>query len=90
MASIQQVAYVPELTANLLSVSCDRKGGLEAIFKADDHNPEFEIVGDIEKPSGSIVMKGIEGGFGLFEILSTFMTRTDNTGELRVAVNQVD
>lgn len=67
--SIGEVAYALEFTTSSLSLSCIRKKRLDVNFKTDNDIPEIGLVEAIEKTSGSIVMRAIEGKFGFFEML---------------------
>lgn len=68
MVTVGDVAYIRELTSNLLSASCIRRKDLE-VFKTNACQSEVGCVLVVETPSGSTAMKVIEGEHGLYEML---------------------
>lgn len=84
------MAFISKLTDSFLSVCCIRKKSLEIVFLTDACNTEVEIVLVVEKASGWVVMKGIEGEHGLYEMLLTPERSSNNAGKLLLTANQVD
>lgn len=62
------VAYAPDMTKIILSVSCIRKKGYTIRFGDDKQNGNNVIVEIIQNRDGPVVSKGIERDFGLYEL----------------------
>lgn len=63
--SIDDVAYVPKLTANILLVSCIQQKGLEVNLKTGDDGTKMVVID--QKDTGTVVMMVIDVRLGLNE-----------------------
>lgn len=65
----ENVTYVPGLMTNLLSVICLHRKCLSVAFNCDSDNSERGVVLISKGMGGSVLAKGFERKFGLYELL---------------------
>lgn len=66
---VDDVAFVPELKTNMLSVSRLHKKGCRTTFADEPCKPEVGMVSTIDKTTGCTILREIEREFGLHKFI---------------------